>query len=351
MSKIEESSKKESGSGGRFNKEESLRRIKLFLEPVLIFKYCTRSQLMEIGKEILGFLAVRWMVDYYVETGYLAVHRDTDFGVDIFYLTPKSKVLLKQKEKEGWMREKWEKLVARYSFDRRYANMINFRHHNLLVGGYLGLAKQVAIKAYTSDWMLRGERFKAKIIPDAIVECEGLKIAVEAEILPRKLELWKTTIKKYHDYVAVGNVQGVLIIALNNAIYENIRNRIFFASLAHRNFSMRTMVITTLDMLKEGRCFYHNQIFFRGTIDKERLIKINDLVNNHKKYKLLNRQEIRRKHTTQEIWAYDVVLRFIDREDKEEENKQKAIVLGNEIRISEVFRILKDVKDEDKKTG
>ncbi len=340
MSKIEGS-----GFRGGFKKEESLRRIRLFLEPVLMFKYCTREQLMGIGKEILGFLSVRWMVDYCVKTGYLAVYKDTDFGVDIFYLTPKAKVLLKQKEEEVWPREKWEELVARYSFDRRYANMINFRHHNLLVGGYLGLAKQVAIKTYTSDWMLRGGKFKIKLIPDAIVECEGLKIAVEAETLSRKLERWKATIKKYQDYVAAGNVQGVLIIAGNNAIYENIRNRIFFSSFGRRDFSMKTMMITTLEMLKEGKCFYHNQIFSGGVLDKERLAKVSDLVNNYKKYKLLNRIKIPRKYSIQEIWTYDGALRFIDYEDKEEKDKQKAMVLGNEIQIGEAFRLLKDVKD------
>lgn len=48
----------------------------MFLEPVFIFKYCTRSQLEEIGKKVLGFRAVRWLVNYCVQTGYLAVYKE-----------------------------------------------------------------------------------------------------------------------------------------------------------------------------------------------------------------------------------------------------------------------------------
>lgn len=338
---------------GGFTKEESLRRIGLFLEPVFIFRYCTRVQLMDIGKEVLGFLSVRWMIDYCVKKGYLRVHSDVDFGVKSLYLTPVGQALIKQRSQIGadWPVEKRDKLILRGRFDKRYANMINFRHHNLLVGGYLSLAKQFEIKTCISDWMLRANKFRVKIIPDSLVEFDGLKIAVEAEALPRRLERWKTTIKKYHEYIGAGNVQGVLIIAANSIIYETIRNRIFFAYPFYRNFSMKAIIITTLDMLKEGKCFYHNQIFSRGVVDKERLAKVKEVVNNGKKYKVLNLQKIQREKSVQEIWTYDGILRFIDKEQDEEDKKEAVMVLGNEVQISEAFRILKEIKHEDEEIG
>lgn len=424
---------------GGFTKEESLRRIGLFLEPVFIFRYCTRIQLMDIGKDVLGFLSVRWMIDYCVKKGYLGVHSDVDFGLKILYLRPGGQALIKQRSQIGvdWPVEKRDKLISRGRFDKRYANIINFRHHNLLVGGYLSLAKQFGVKTYISDWMLKADEFKAKIIPDGIVECDGLKIAVEAEALPRKLDRWKMTLGRYYKYLRKGiitryrseeagvdwndtfqkllkngwaekidlitirltvdldaennrmaeifgddfakilpilqqsvekDVHGILIIAGNKAIYEHILNRIFFSFPAYREFSMKAVVLTSLDMLKEGKCFYHNMI------NPERLIRVKDILNNIKKYKVLNRHKIQGKKTTQEFWTYDGILHFIDWDEKrlleaKDENlsaedkikktdlikdqivAKKGMVLGNEIQISEAFRILKEVKYEDEKIG
>lgn len=395
---------------GGFTKEESLRRIGLFLEPVFIFRYCTSGQLMDIGKDVLGFLSVRWMIDYCVKKGYLGVYSDIDFGLKILYLTPAGQALIKQRSQigSGWPVEKRDKIIARGRFDKRYANMINFRHHNLLVGSYLGLVKQFGVKTYISDWMLRTEEFKAKIIPDGIAECEGLKIAVEAETLPRKLDRWKATLARYYEYLIKGiatryqfekaeldwrdifqkllknawaeeidltkirltvdldaesnqmakifgddfakilpilrqsvkkDVHGVLIIAANKALYENIRNRIFFSFPAYREFSMKAVALASLDMLKEGKCFYHNMI------NAERLARVREILNNIKKYKVLNLQKIQKKKSTREFWTYDGILRFIDWEQNKDE--EKVMVLGNEIRISGALEILKKVRYED----
>lgn len=166
---------------GRLTKEEQERRFKLLCRFIFIFRYATRKQLDMFVESILNIKYPQWLIQYAQKQGLIKNYSDPVFRVKIYYLAKKGKDLLYQNEL----------LIEYYRFEKDYAGLNTFEHHNLLVESFLLLQKQLAIKEWVSEWAVRIGKKKGDKLPDGLIKLnDGLKLALEAETSYKTFSIW-----------------------------------------------------------------------------------------------------------------------------------------------------------------
>lgn len=234
---------------GRITTEEQTRRFKLLLKFIFTFRYATRKQLDAFSKLIIGLKYAQWLVDYSITQGLITSYQEPVSRSKIYHLTRKGKKLIKPEEPK----------VSHYHFEKRHAGINTFGHHNLLVESYFLLQKQLEIKEWVCEWVLRIKKHKKDKIPDGLLILQNdTKIALEVETSYKTKEAWKTVVTLYHyDIEDISRYDAVLIVAQDKLGYESIKAKLYGIN---PNFCNRSFILTEVNMLKLGLCFYQQGV-------------------------------------------------------------------------------------------
>jgi len=230
---------------GRLTKEEQARRFKLLFKFIFTFRYATRKQLDAFSKLIIGLKHPQWLVDYSFKQGLITSYREPVSRSKIYHLTRRGKSLLKPQETK----------VSQYHFEKRHAGMNTFLHHNLLVESFFLLQKQLEIKEWVCEWVLRLSKHKKDKIPDGLlILSSGARVALEAETSYKSRRAWKTVVTLYrYDLRKISRYNAVLIVAPGALNYEGIKRKLYNID---PEFCGRNFILTEINMLKQGLCFY-----------------------------------------------------------------------------------------------
>ena len=230
---------------GRITKEEQLRRFKLLLKFIFTFRYATRKQLDTFSKLIIGLKYPQWLVEYSIKQGLISEYKEPEFISKIYHLTREGKSLLKVEEPK----------ISYYHFEKRHAGMNTFGHHNLLVESFFLLQKQLEIKEWICEWVLRINKHKKDKIPDGLLILQdGINLALEVETSYKTKEAWKTVVTLYrYDIEKISRYDAVLVVAQDTPNYESIKTKLY--NLAPE-FCAMNFILTELNMLGQGLCFY-----------------------------------------------------------------------------------------------
>jgi len=234
---------------GRITKEEQLRRFRALLRFIFTFRYATRSQIDTFSKLIIGLKHPQWLVDYSIKQGLITSYHEPVSRSKIYHLTRKGKKLIKNEEPK----------VSHYHFEKRHAGMNTFGHHNLLVESFFLLQKQLEIKEWVCEWVLRIDKHKKDKIPDGLIILQNdTKIALEAETSYKTKEAWKTVITLYrYDIEDISRYDAVLIVAQDRLGYESIKAKLYGIK---PNFCNRYFILTEVNMLQQNMCFYQQGV-------------------------------------------------------------------------------------------
>lgn len=230
---------------GRITKEEQSRRFRLLLKFIFIFRYATRPQIDAFVKLIIGLKYPQWLVEFSINQGLINEYKEAEFRSKIYYLTRKGKKLIKKEEPQ----------VSYYHFEKRHAGMNTFSHHNLLVKSYFLLQKQLGIKEWICEWILRINKHKRDKIPDGLIVLQdGTKISLEVETSYKTKEAWKTVVTLYrYDIERISKYDVVLIVAQDMLNYESIKRKLYNIA---PEFCARSFILTEVNILQQGLCFY-----------------------------------------------------------------------------------------------
>ena len=232
---------------GRITKEEQLRRFRLLLKFIFTFRYATRKQLDAFSKLIIGLKHPQWLIDYSIKQGLITSYQEPVSRSKIYHLTRKGKKLIKPDESK----------VSHYHFEKRHAGMNTFGHHNLLVESFFLLQKQLEIKEWICEWVLRINKHKKDKIPDGlIILSNGTNLSLEVETSYKTRGAWKTVVTLYRcDIEKFSRYDAVLVVALDTPGYESIKAKLYSLDL---RFCSRNFILTEINMLKLGLCFYQS---------------------------------------------------------------------------------------------
>jgi DNA-binding MarR family transcriptional regulator len=233
---------------GRLTKEEQGRRFKLLIKFIFTFRYATRKQLDGFARLIIGLRHPQWLVDYSIKQGLITSYQEPVSRSKIYHLTRKGKKLIKIEEPK----------VSHYHFEKRHAGMNTFGHHNLLVESFFLLQKQLKIKEWICEWVLRINKHKRDKIPDGlIILLNGAKIAMEVETSYKTKEAWKMVVTLYrYDIEKISKYDAVLIVAQDMLNYEGIKRKLYTIS---PEFCGKNFILTEVSMLGQGICFYQTK--------------------------------------------------------------------------------------------
>lgn len=234
---------------GRITKEEQVRRFKLLLRFIFTFRYATRKQLDIFSKLIIGLKHPQWLVDYSIKQGLITSYQEPVSRNKIYHLTRKGKKLIKTEEPK----------VSHYHFEKRHAGMNTFGHHNLLVESFFLLQKQLEIKEWVCEWVLRINKHKKDKIPDGLlILSNGTNLSLEVETSYKAKEAWKTVVTLYHyDIEDISRYDVVLIVAQDALNYEGIKVKLYSID---PEFYNRSFILTEVNMLQQGLCFYQQGV-------------------------------------------------------------------------------------------
>jgi len=234
---------------GRITKEEQARRFKLLLRFIFTFRYATRKQLDIFSKLIIGLKHPQWLVDYSIKQGLITSYQESVSRNKIYHLIRKGKKLIKIDEP----------MVSHYHFEKRHAGMNTFGHHNLLVESFFLLQKQLEIKEWICEWVLRINKHKKDKIPDGLIILQNdTKIALEAETSYKTREAWKTVVTLYrYDIEDIFRYDAVLVVAADMLNYESIKRKLYKIA---PEFSSRSFILTEVNMLQQSLCFYQQGV-------------------------------------------------------------------------------------------
>ena len=234
---------------GRITKEEQARRFRLLLKFIFTFRYATRKQLDTYSRLIIGLKHPQWLVDYSIKQGLITSYQEPVSRNKIYHLTQKGKKLIKLDEPK----------VSHYHFENRHAGMNTFGHHNLLVESYFLLQKQLEIKEWVCEWVLRINKHKKDKIPDGLIILQNdTKIALEVETSYKTKEAWKTVVTLYrYDIEEISRYDAVLIIAQDALNYEGIKAKLYGID---PEFCNRHFILTEVNMLQQSLCFYQQGV-------------------------------------------------------------------------------------------
>jgi len=237
---------------GRIIRKEQEYRISALLRFIFIFRFATREQLYEFAQKRLGLSYPRWLVDYSTKRSFIAAYQEPNLGLKVYYLT---------KRGQGFI-HRYEPFSNRYYFNHRHTGFNTFEHQKAVIESYLILYKQLAIKEWVPEWVIRKKvrvRFK---IPDALIVLNsGLKIALEVETWYKQRSEWKVVVYKYKREMSYGfydsSYHAVLLIAYSSSNYEGIKNRLFYIE---PEFSKKAFMLADLVLLERGECFYQGEV-------------------------------------------------------------------------------------------
>jgi len=233
---------------GRITKEEQFRRFMLLLKFIFTFRYATRKQLDSFAKLIIGLKHPQWLVDYSIKQSLVTSYQEPLSRSKIYHLTRRGKKLIK----------KDVPMVSRYHFEKRHAGMNTFNHHNLLVETFFLLQKQLKIKEWVCEWVLRIDKPRKDKIPDGLVVLsDDTKIALEVETSYKTREALRTVVSLYcYDIEELSLYNVVLVIAQDLLTYESIKDKLYSID---PDFCANNFILTEINMLKQDLCFYQTK--------------------------------------------------------------------------------------------
>lgn len=234
---------------GRVTKEEQTHRFKVLCRLLFTFRYATRKHLDSFAKQIIGLRYPQWLIDFSIKQGLITSYLEPVSRSKVYHLTRKGKKLIKTEEPK----------VKYYHFEKRHAGINTFNHHNLLVESFFLLQKQLAIKEWTCEWVLRLNKHRKDKIPDGLIILpDDLKIALEIETSYRAKESWKTVVTLYrYDIEKAAEYDAVLVVAQDALNFESIKLKLYSII---PEFSSRHFILTEINLLRQGLCFYRQEI-------------------------------------------------------------------------------------------
>jgi len=234
---------------GRINKEEQLRRFMLLLKFIFTFRYATRKQLSVFSKLIIGLNDPQWLIDYSLKQGLITSYEEPLSRRHIYHLTRRGKKLIKKEEP----------MIRYYHFEKKHTGMNTFNHHNLLVETFFLLQKQLPIKDWICEWVLRIDKSRKDKIPDGLmILTDDKRIALEAETSYKTKEALRTVVSLYcYDIEECSRYSAVLVIAQDMLTYESIKDKLYDID---PEFSINAFILTEINILKQGFCFYQTKI-------------------------------------------------------------------------------------------
>jgi len=224
----------------------------MLLRFIFLFRYTTREQLFEFAKSRLKLSYQRWLIDYCLKQGFIASYHDPFFNLKVFHLTKKGIGFL----------SRYELFSRRYRFDHNKTGFNTFEHQKAVIESYFLLYKQLQIKEWVPEWVLKKDGKKRDKIPDGVIILHsGIRIALEMETWYKQHSAWMCVVYSYRREMA-GRIcdpryDAVLFIAYSSSNYEGIKNRLFRIK---PEFCKRAFMLTDLILLERGECFYQDQI-------------------------------------------------------------------------------------------
>jgi len=233
---------------GRITQEEQTYRIGMLLRFIFIFRYVTREQLLQFGKDRLKLSHQRWLIDYSVKRGFIATYHEQILMHKVYYLTARGKAFI----------SKYESFIRHYRFDHTNTGFNTFAHQKAVVESYFYLYKHLDIKEWIPEWVIKKDHWATDKIPDGvIVTSSGLKIALEVETWYKKRGTWKTVVYRYNREMSSSAPRyDVVLIVASNSCYDGIKNRLFYID---REFIKKAFIISSFFMLDIDRCFYQDE--------------------------------------------------------------------------------------------
>lgn len=233
--------------------EEHKRRVGLLLRFLFNFRYATFTEMQRFCIERIRLSFARRLVSSCLRKGYIAILQSRVSTKKIYYLTAKGKTFINEVEI----------LAEHYKFDSRCVGIGGMEHHSLITECYFLIHKYLEIVEWDCEWILRIGKGKGRKLADGLVVVNGgIKLAVEAERTPKKFSRYKTIVTFYrHDIEKRNKYHGVVVVGENAWIYEKLKKAF---TLIEKEFCDRFFIFASLDMLKEGKCWYQ---------DKEVLLK------------------------------------------------------------------------------
>ena len=247
---------------GRLNQKEQDKRIRQLLGFIFNFRYATLRQMHTFIQLIMNLSYSRRLIAYCLKYGYLNAYYEPSVRTKIYYLTQKAKDLLYENEA----------LIEHYHFEKSFAGINTFIHHNILAEVYFLLKSHLDIREWLCEWVLRIGKKKKEKIPDALLILPAAtKIALEVETRYKKVAVLKNLVAMYrYDIEKISRYNAVLIVASSRQHFEGLRLRLLHLA---PELSSRRFILTDIGMLEQGMCHYQNQI-----IHLEEAFKLLELV-------------------------------------------------------------------------
>jgi|GEM_PF-4769062 len=235
-----------------------------FLKFLFLFRWATMLQIQRYGQVVLGLKDARQLVWQCEKKKYIArvvapvyAYR---FSLSFFVLTANGKKEVLTDSSFAGYDYTVNRLNSTWMIARDMA------HDSAVLETYLYLTKSFNITFWKSDWMMRKEVMRnkrlsygvAKVADAVIILGNGLKIALEVETRRKNSAQWKKVFQRYSvDLFMRANketrpaVDGVLVVALDDMLMENIARKVFNKS--RYNTFPETFFLVSLPRLANGR--------------------------------------------------------------------------------------------------
>ncbi|MBU1808716.1 MAG: hypothetical protein KJ661_04055 [Candidatus Omnitrophica bacterium] len=237
---------------GRITKIEQVYRIRMLLRFIFIFRYATREELFKFGQDRLKLSYPRWLIDYSVKQGFIATYHEPAISLKVYYLTQRGKECI----------SKYEPFSSYYRFDNKNTGLNTLEHQKAVIESYFSIYRQLEIKDWIPEWVIRKDRKTRDKIPDnVIVASSGIKIALEVETWYKKKSAWEVVVYKYSREISYNipehsRYDVVLIVASSSYNYDGIKERLFYIK---PEFSKRAFILADVLSLDIGTCFYQDE--------------------------------------------------------------------------------------------
>lgn len=238
---------------GRITKEEQAYRIGMLLRFIFIFRYATREQLLTFAQKRLNLSYQRWLIEHSLKQGFISAYHEPNLNLKVYHLTKRGVGFLSS----------YEAFSNYYRFDHKNTGFNTFEHQKAVVESYFLLYKQLEIKRWIPEWVLRKDGKIRPKIPDGVIVLPGeTKIAIEVETWYKNKDAWGVVVAKYYREISYTMPQysryhAVLVIAYSEFNYEGIKERLFRIS---PEFCKKAFMLTNLVLLERGECFYQDEV-------------------------------------------------------------------------------------------
>jgi len=190
----------------------------------------------------------RWLIDYSFSEGFISAYYDHLFKTKIYYLTYKGKEMICD-----------QTMVEHYYFEKSYAGLNTFIHHNNMIEAFMILKSHLNIKDWVCEWDLRRGKRAGEKIPDGLITlAEGINMALEVETRYKTLGILKTFIKRYrYDIEKIYRYHCLLVVASSRFNYDGLRMRLYNIA---PEFCSEFVILADLGMLELGMCYYQGKL-------------------------------------------------------------------------------------------